>query len=43
MAEKTLPYAVVRKLIASSSAAQYDKVSLAVIQREAAFAGGPGA
>lgn len=43
MADKALPYAVVRKIVASSSAAQYEKVSLAVLEREAAVAGGPGA
>jgi biopolymer transport protein ExbD len=43
MADKSLPYAVMRKIVASSSAAQYEKVSLAVLEREASFAGGPGA
>mgnify|MGYP001021111129 CR=1 FL=1 len=43
MAEKSLPYAVLRKIVASSSAAEYTKVSLAVVEREQAFAGLAGA
>ncbi len=43
MAEKSLPYAVLRKIIASSSAAEYTKVSLAVVEREQAYAGLAGA
>jgi biopolymer transport protein ExbD len=43
MAEKSLPYAVLRKIVASSSAAEYTKVSLAVVEREQAFAGLKGA
>jgi biopolymer transport protein TolR len=39
MAEKSLPYAVLRRIVASSSAAEYTKVSLAVIEREQAYAG----
>jgi biopolymer transport protein TolR len=39
MAEKSLPYAVLRKIVASSSAAEYTKVSLAVVEREQAYAG----
>ncbi len=34
MAEKSLPYAVLRKIVASCSAADYSKVSLAVVERE---------
>jgi biopolymer transport protein ExbD len=37
MAEKSLPYAVLRKVVASCSAADYSKVSLAVVEREQAF------
>jgi biopolymer transport protein ExbD len=37
MAEKTLPYAVLRKIVASCSAADYSKVSLAVVEREQAL------
>jgi biopolymer transport protein TolR len=43
MAEKSLPYSVLRKIVASSSAAEYTKVSLAVVEREQAFAGLKGA
>jgi biopolymer transport protein ExbD len=43
MAEKSLPYAVLRKIVASSSAAEYTKVSLAVVEREQAFQGLKGA
>jgi biopolymer transport protein TolR len=43
MAEKSLPYSVLRKIVASSSAAEYTKVSLAVVEREQAFAGLRGA
>jgi biopolymer transport protein ExbD len=39
MAEKSLPYAVLRRIVASSSAAEYTKVSLAVVEREQAYAG----
>ncbi|MBK7902030.1 MAG: biopolymer transporter ExbD [Proteobacteria bacterium] len=39
MAEKSLPYAILRKVVASSSAAEYTKVSLAVVEREQAFSG----
>jgi len=38
MAEKSLPYAVLRKIVASCSAADYVKVSLAVVEREQALA-----
>ena len=37
MAEKTLPYAVLRKIVASCSAAEYTKVSLVVVEREQAL------
>ena len=37
MAEKSLPYAVLRKIVASCSAADYSKVSLAVVEREQAL------
>jgi biopolymer transport protein TolR len=43
MAEKSLPYSVLRKIVASSSAAEYTKVSLAVVEREQAYAGLTGA
>jgi biopolymer transport protein ExbD len=43
MAEKSLPYAVLRKIVASSSAAEYTKVSLAVVEREQTYAGLAGA
>jgi len=38
MAEKSLPYAVLRRIVASCSAADYTKVSLAVVEREQALA-----
>jgi len=43
MAEKSLPYAVLRKIVASCSAADYTKVSLAVVEREQSFAAQTGA
>ena len=43
MAEKSLPYSVLRKIVASSSAAEYTKVSLAVVERELSYAGHSGA
>ena len=43
MAEKSLPYSVLRKIVASSSAAEYTKVSLAVVEREQAYRGTTGA
>lgn len=43
MAEKSLPYAVLRKVVASCSAADYSKVSLAVVEREQALAASIGA
>jgi biopolymer transport protein ExbD len=43
MAEKSLPYAVLRKIVASCSAADYSKVSLAVVEREQVYAGLTGA
>ena len=43
MAEKSLPYSVLRKIVASSSAAEYTKVSLAVVEREVSYAGHSGA
>jgi biopolymer transport protein ExbD len=43
MAEKSLPYAVLRKIVASCSAADYSKVSLAVVEREQALGAHAGA
>lgn len=43
MAEKSLPYAVLRRIVASCSAADYSKVSLAVVEREQALASRSGA
>ena len=43
MAERSLPYAVLRKIVASCSAADYTKVSLAVVEREQVYAGLTGA
>jgi biopolymer transport protein ExbD len=43
MAEKSLPYAVLRKIVASCSAADYSKVSLAVVEREQALTARAGA
>ena len=43
MAEKSLPYSVLRKIVATSSAAEYTKVSLAVVEREVSYAGHSGA
>jgi biopolymer transport protein ExbD len=43
MAERSLPYAVLRKIVASCSAADYSKVSLAVVEREQVYAGLSGA
>ena len=43
MAEKSLPYSVLRKIVATSSAAEYTKVSLAVVERELSYAGHSGA
>jgi len=42
MAEKSLPYSVLRKIVASSSDAEYTKVSLAVVERELRFTGAAG-
>jgi biopolymer transport protein ExbD len=42
MAEKSLPYSVLRKIVATSSDAEYTKVSLAVVERELSFAGRAG-
>lgn len=42
MAEKSLPYSVLRKIIATSSAAEYTKVSLAVVERELSYNGAAG-
>lgn len=39
MAEKSLPYAVLRKIVASCAAADYSRVSLAVVEREQVYAG----
>ena len=43
MAEKSLPYPVLRRIVASCAAAEYTKVSFAVVEREQAFDGLPGA
>lgn len=43
MAEKSLPYPVLRRIVASAAAADYRKVSFAVVEREQAFANLPGA
>jgi biopolymer transport protein ExbD len=43
MAEKSLPYPVLRRIVASAAAAEYTKVSFAVVERERAFASLPGA
>jgi biopolymer transport protein ExbD len=43
LAEKSLPYAVLRKIVASCSAADYSKVSLAVVEREQALLAQAGA
>jgi biopolymer transport protein ExbD len=43
MAEKSLPYAVLKKIVASCSAADYSKVSLAVVEREQALIAHSGA
>ena len=43
MAEKSLPYAVLRKIVASCAAADYTKVSLAVVEREQALMARTGA
>jgi biopolymer transport protein ExbD len=42
MAEKSLPYSVLRKIVATSSDAEYTKVSLAVVERELNFNGRAG-
>jgi biopolymer transport protein ExbD len=42
MAEKSLPYSVLRKIVATSSDAEYTKVSLAVVERELSFSGRAG-
>jgi len=42
MAEKSLPYPVLRRIVASCAAAEYTRVSFAVVEREQAFAGLPG-
>jgi biopolymer transport protein ExbD len=42
MAEKSLPYPVLRRIVASCAAAAYSKVSFAVVEREQAFVGLPG-
>jgi biopolymer transport protein ExbD len=43
MAEKSLPYSVLRKIVASCAAADYSKVSLAVVEREQALLAQAGA
>jgi biopolymer transport protein ExbD len=42
LADKDLPYSFVKKILSTCTAAQYGKVSLAVLERERAY-GGPGA
>ena len=42
MAEKSLPYPVLRRIVATAAAADYRKVSFAVVEREQAFSGLPG-
>lgn len=39
IAEKTLAYPVLRRIVATAAAADYRKVSFAVVEREQAFAG----
>ena len=43
MAERSLPYPVLRRIVASCAAADFTKVSFAVVEREQAFAGPSGA
>jgi biopolymer transport protein TolR len=43
IAEKSLPYPVLRRIVASCAAAEYTRVSFAVVEREQAFAGLSGA
>jgi biopolymer transport protein ExbD len=43
MAEKSLMYPVLRRIVASCAAAEYTKVSFAVVEREQALASLPGA
>ena len=43
MAEKSLPYPVLRRIVASCAAADFTRVSFAVVEREQAFAGLSGA
>jgi biopolymer transport protein ExbD len=43
MAEKSLPYPVLRRIVASCAAAEYTKVSFAVVEREQSLAHLPGA
>ena len=43
IADKSLMYPVLRRIVASCSAAEYTKVSLAVVEREQALASLPGA
>ena len=40
MADKDLPYEVLRKVLATCSAAAYGKISLAVLQKETPVSGG---
>jgi biopolymer transport protein ExbD len=42
IADKSLKYPVLRRIVASCAAADYSKVSLAVVEREQAFAHLPG-
>jgi biopolymer transport protein ExbD len=41
LADKDLPYSLVKKILSTCTAAEYGKVSLAVLERERAY-GGPG-
>ena len=43
IADKSLLYPVLRRIVASCAAAEYTKVSLAVVEREQALARLPGA
>ena len=43
MADKELPYEVLRKVLATCTAAAYGKISLAVLQKEKPVSGGEGA
>ena len=43
MAEKSLPYPVLRRVVATCAAADYTRVSFAVVERERSIAQLPGA